>query len=111
MILQGYDLGAYLMPWAGFDIGFMLVRYSETGQRENAVAIEWAPLSEGASTAPSFTLPPERAQRLMDMLWDAGMRPTQGKQSEGVTAAQARHLDDMRTICFSKLNIAAPNAR
>ncbi|HEX7874161.1 MAG TPA: hypothetical protein VF475_14705 [Sphingobium sp.] len=32
----------------------------------------------------------------------------QGKQSEGVTAAQAAHLADMRAISFSKLNIDKP---
>ena len=49
-----------------------------------------------------------RAQRLMDELWTAGLRPTQGKQSEGVTAAQGRHLEDMRAIAFAKLEVAKP---
>ncbi len=55
--------------------------------------------------APMMRLEPEDAQRLADELWAAGIRPTQGKQSEGVTGAQAKHLDDMRTIAFHKLGI------
>jgi len=50
----------------------------------------------------------EAAQMLMDSLWNAGLRPIAGKQSEGVTAAQAAHLTDMRAIAFAKLNIPTP---
>jgi hypothetical protein len=57
---------------------------------------------------PTFTLDLAEAQRLMDELWNCGCRPTQGKQSEGVTAAQGRHLEDMRALAFTKLNVERP---
>lgn len=57
---------------------------------------------------PTVEMRPEDAQRLMDDLWHAGLRPTQGKQSEGVTAAQQAHLNDMRAIVFAKLEIEKP---
>ena len=57
---------------------------------------------------PLFELPRDRAQKLIDALWQCGLRPTMGKQSEGVTAAQARHLEDMRALAFTTLNVKRP---
>ena len=57
---------------------------------------------------PTLRLQIEDAQQLIDTLWSAGLRPTQGKQSEGVTAAQEKHLQDMRTIAFAKLKVDRP---
>ena len=44
----------------------------------------------------------------MDSLWACGLRPTQGKQSEGQVAAVERHLADMRAIAFTKLEVPQP---
>jgi len=63
---------------------------------------------EGALMEPFARIDRRAAQTLIDSLWDAGLRPTQGKQSEGVTAAQLRHLEDMRAISFAKLNMEKP---
>lgn len=57
---------------------------------------------------PLIVLDFEDAQRLADELWAAGVRPAQGKQSEGVTGAQGKHLEDMRAIAFGKLMLQAP---
>lgn len=57
---------------------------------------------------PSLSITPERAQSLMDDLWACGFRPTRGAQSEGVTAAQGRHLEDMRAVAFAKLGVVKP---
>lgn len=40
------------------------------------------------------------AQELMDQLWSAGLRPTEGKGSAGSLAATERHLADMRALVF-----------
>ena len=45
------------------------------------------------------------AQILMDDLWNAGLRPTEGSGSAGSLAATQKHLQDMRTIAFHKLRI------
>lgn len=45
------------------------------------------------------------AQNLMDRLWDAGFRPTEGKGSAGSLAATEAHLKDMRDIAFSLKNM------
>ena len=54
---------------------------------------------------PTFNLTPENAQELMDSLWAAGIRPTEGSGSAGSMLATQKHLEDMRTIAFSKINI------
>ncbi len=41
-----------------------------------------------------------RAQRLIDELWNAGLRPAGGIGSVGQLAATERHLADMRALVF-----------
>lgn len=43
------------------------------------------------------------AQRLMDDLWNCGLRPTEGRGSAGQLEAVQRHLDDMKKIAFDLL--------
>jgi hypothetical protein len=75
-----------------------------------AKPIEFEPHQEGtvAPDRPALSLRQGEAQTLIDSLWSAGLRPTQGKQSEGVTAAQDRHLQDMRALAFAKLGVERP---
>lgn len=54
-------------------------------------------------TAPVFSLRQEEAQGLMDELWTAGLRPTEGTGSAGSMAAAQAHLADMRKIVFGAL--------
>lgn len=39
---------------------------------------------------------------LIDDLWTAGLRPTEGAGSAGALAATQRHLQDMRALVFDK---------
>lgn len=43
------------------------------------------------------------AQRLMDELWNCGLRPSEGTGSAGSLAATERHLKDMQTIAMGLL--------
>lgn len=45
------------------------------------------------------------AQILMDDLWEAGVRPTEGSGSAGAMKAVQNHLEDMRKITFKKIGI------
>lgn len=47
----------------------------------------------------------EEAQQLADELWNAGIRPTQAKQSHGAFEAVGAHLNDMRAIVADKLGV------
>jgi len=48
----------------------------------------------------AFTMTQAQGQDLMDRLWQAGLRPTEGKGSAGALAATERHLEDMRKLVF-----------
>lgn len=52
---------------------------------------------------PMLKLRQEAAQRLMDELWRAGLRPSEGSGSAGSLAATERHLADMKAIAFGLL--------
>lgn len=49
---------------------------------------------------PDIELDETAAEKLMDGLWDSGIRPTQGSGSAGSFEAQRRHLEDMRQLVF-----------
>ncbi len=54
----------------------------------------------------AFTSVPRRnAQTLMDDLWRAGLRPTEG-DSPGELSATRGHLKDMRTLVSKTLEVA-----
>lgn len=63
--------------------------------RDDASAAEWQP--------PLLTLATPDAQRLMDELWNVGIRPSEGVGSAGQLAATERHLADMRELVFHRL--------
>jgi len=45
------------------------------------------------------------AQRLMDDLWRAGLRPSDAIASTGQHEAQRQHIDDLRAVLFNQLGI------
>lgn len=55
---------------------------------------------DGEIVEPAMRIEFDDAQRLMDALWHAGLRPTEGRGSAGALAATQRHLDDMRHLVF-----------
>ena len=56
-------------------------------------------------TPPALIIRKGDAQVLVDDLWSAGLRPTEGSGSAGSLAATQKHLMDMRIIAFKKLGI------
>lgn len=55
---------------------------------------------EGSRKPKAFSLNTLEAQALMDRLWSAGLRPSEGSGSAGALAATERHLADMRKLVF-----------
>lgn len=51
---------------------------------------------------PVLTLEPGVAQQLMDELWHAGLRPTEGQGSVGQMAAVQAHLKDLQRLVFKE---------
>lgn len=54
----------------------------------------------GAYIDPCLRLPFDAAQKLMDELWHAGVRPAQTIGTAGQTDAIKYHLEDMRRLVF-----------
>ena len=79
-------------PWnAGIDILLL--------NNESAVTnLEWSMVDEGSMVEPTFSLGHTEAQLLMDDLWNAGIRPSEGSGSTGQLRATEHHLNDMRKI-------------
>jgi hypothetical protein len=108
--VSGYDWYTFIRaithqdPWSE-KVGFLLVKHETGKPRLVAKSLEFAEVSPGAPLDPTFNLDRQEAQELMDMLWNCGLRPTQGKQSAGQLDAVERHLADMRAIAFNKLEI------
>jgi len=57
--------------------------------------------TEGIALDPALDLAPNEAQSLMDALWYAGVRPSNGEGSTGKLAATEYHLEDMRRLVFT----------
>lgn len=62
---------------------------------------------QGLVHRPAMSITRDDAQALMDALYDAGVRPTNGAGSVGQLAATERHLADLKTIAFNALKITA----
>lgn len=74
---------------------------AQHADHRSAAAVEWHVLRPGEEApSPTFALLENEAQELMDSLWTAGVRPTEGRGSAGQLGATERHLDDMRRLVF-----------
>jgi hypothetical protein len=62
----------------------------------------------GYEVDPTVRLTNETAQELMDELWRAGLRPSEGSGSAGSLRATERHLEDMRKLA---LDLVAHNLK
>lgn len=65
-------------------------------------------VKDGIVATPTFSLPPNAAQMLMDELWNCGLRPSEGSGSAGQLASVQKHLEDMRAIAFKKSGVDKP---
>jgi hypothetical protein len=89
------------------DIAVYIAGLNANGQATHvARLLELTPLDEATEVAgPTLRISYDDAQRMMDRLWDIGIRPTEGQGSAGMLAATERHLTDMRAIAFDALGI------
>src|SRR5688572_18998804 len=72
-------------------------------------SVNWEERLKGgcAPQSPPIMLTKEAAQRLMDTLWNAGLRPRDIGTAGHLSATQA-HLNDMRRIVEAQLQITFP---
>ena len=70
-----------------------------------AVDVTMEKIEEGMMLGPVLRIDDTAAQVLMDDLWQAGFRPTEGSGSAGSLRATERHLEDMRKIVGKKTGV------
>ncbi|MEO2054718.1 MAG: hypothetical protein ABGX83_05405 [Nitrospira sp.] len=97
---------AFLAHWSmGIEV-LITDEYNHSGHDSLSVAeITMKRTTPGEVMKPTFSLQKPSAQVLMDDLWNAGIRPTEGSGSAGSLKATEKHLSDMRTIVSKKLGV------
>jgi len=91
-------------PW-NRSVGLRITSHDHTA----AILLpEMQAVAEGDEIPATVEISFNRAQELMDGLWSAGVRPTEGTGSAGSLAATERHLEDMRAMVFSVYDVDAP---
>lgn len=99
------------LPWSRMDVHCALTSPLRDGvsvwvtsihgdKREIGQPMVFDAYAEGSLIEPSLQMDMTAAQRLMDALWDCGLRPSEGSGSAGALAATQRHLEDMRRLVF-----------
>ena len=69
----------------------------------HVTTVEWKEIPKDNQLAiqePIARLRTTEAQQLMDDLWAAGIRPTEGQGSAGAMSATQEHLKDLRRMLF-----------
>lgn len=91
---RGFHVRAMSAPWyRGFEFLVMDYEHKDVG-----VDIVMREYKEAAIQAPTFRMDQEAAQDLLNDLWHAGLRPSDGTGSTGQLAATENHLKDMQEI-------------
>lgn len=97
------DIQVAREPWRA-GIAFRLYQIDNQILRVVESPLTLKTVGESEIVEPTFKISDSTAQKLMDMLWDCGLRPTEGSGSAGAMAATQKHLEDMRTLVFNPPN-------
>jgi hypothetical protein len=89
----------------GLGIGLHIAQHVGDDKLAVALPLMFKEAEVDVITTPCMNFDITAAQRLMDELWQCGLRPSEGTGSAGSLAATERHLADMRTIAFHTINI------
>lgn len=94
---MGFLISARLEMWSkGINLNFG--HRNPSGTLSVAKPLVFVEQQEGEHIEPCLQLEIKEAQKLMDELWNCGLRPSEGTGSAGSLAATERHLKDMRAI-------------
>lgn len=108
----------------GFGLGAMMYRLKPDGNlgsiaepltfteldQKAASCFPWKPTMSCFPWKPTMVLEYDVPQKLMDALWQHGVRPS-SEGTEGQFAAQNAHFQDMRRIAFAALKTAGVTVR
>lgn len=97
---SGVEILVHRALWAPA-VELLIVEHGVPGGQSCACSLALRPpVVEGASQGPTCVLDQDRAQQLMDGLWVAGLRPSEGTGSAGALAATQAHLKDLQRLVF-----------
>lgn len=105
MYTEGLFVRAHAAPWTD-TIDIAVIDHGRRGHISVAGPLMMHEHKEGTVIDRCLSLQNEAAQKLMDDLWDAGLRPSEGSGSAGSLAATQKHLADMKQIAYHALKIA-----
>ena len=106
MSILNYDdrVRAKGSPWkGGVEVAVFGPRLNNGDTRVGT--IQWETISENAEMKPLILMRNDQAQVLMDDLWNAGIRPTEGAGTAGAMRAAEHHIADLRRVAFKALGI------
>jgi hypothetical protein len=105
MTILNYDdcVRAKAAPWANSVEVAVFGRLNNGDTR--VASVQWETIADNAAMRPLLTMRVEQAQVLMDDLWNAGVRPTEGAGSAGAMRAAQAHIADLRLVAFKALGI------
>lgn len=83
----------------------LVVMHTDGETRSVAEPLIMTRIGEHEAVLPAFELQDNETQLLLDELWRAGFRPTEGVENLGQLKATQDHLEDMRKIAFNRLKI------
>jgi hypothetical protein len=112
--VKGKKVNTRFVIRAQKDIGFCrdAIRFYACEKKQNAIFVA-QPLvfklegdaEGGYMPRPFLELGMPEGQKLMDELWDCGLRPSEGSGSAGAMRAVEKHLADMKKIAYHALKI------
>lgn len=90
----------------GKRIALHVVQEFPSGQITAATSLTFVSVAEGEFyPQAALSLTNDEAQMLIDALWDAGLRPSEGSGSAGAMLATQQHLADMRQLVAKQLDV------
>lgn len=101
--LRDFKVLAQPVPWrGGVEIWIGAVPVPSTDKIAVIDKIIWKESVNDDSDDAPLTLTYQAAQKLIDDLWNCGLRPGEGSGSAGALKATQGHLEDMRKLVFEK---------
>ena len=80
------------------------VPHADIDERRIATQIVFETISEFQVSTPPLWITRDNAKRLMDDLWNAGIRPSDLGDAVGALKATQNHLSDMQKLLFDLFN-------
>ena len=97
--MKEYEYKVYAQKEWAADAVSVLIKDGENIVKP--ILLELEPYEQGMYIAePSLKMPEDLAQKLLQALWETGLRPNNGESSLAHVEAMKYHLEDMRRLVF-----------